>query len=240
MARIKSKIQKKINAKIKEYNPESKAFEEVEFRDQHKDKNLNAIRLEALENGESFLSEETSGLEKLFERELAYQEYTKSDGIDRNYLNAVSKVFGVEAPASLLKKLMHHDYLPAEDYLISVELNQCTSSKPILLQKIDLWIHYCALIDRIIQSTKIQFPNWNKRNKAESEYINAFKLVNQSKLIEDSKSLENIISFFDNYGFSQGKLAKAKYLLSLHLPKVTTLDIAKNIVTYSSLNKKSL
>jgi hypothetical protein len=101
--------------------------------------------------------------------------------------------------------------------------------------KIDTWVSYCHIIDKSIVSMKREFPTWDKMpTKQKNKHIESWKLLAQ---VGNMHELNLLLHFVENYGMNQGVLAKAKALLAQQLPNINTLEIAKAVTIYSSLNK---
>jgi hypothetical protein len=91
------------------------------------------------------------------------------------------------------------------------------------------------MIDKSINSMRTNFPTWDKMStKQKNKYIKPWKSLTK---VANMRELNVLIHFVENYGMNQGVLAKAKALLSQHLPNINTLEIAKAVTIHSSLNK---
>lgn len=106
-------------------------------------------------------------------------------------------------------------------------------------RKIDSWAEYCSMVKEYIKFIKETFPNWDKmKTKEKTEVLKYWKLLANAPFAKlQAPYLALFIDFIDNYQLNQDKEAKAKALLTLNLPSITTIEIARDVTTYSSLSK---
>jgi len=96
--------------------------------------------------------------------------------------------------------------------------------------KIQSWLNYCQLINQSVEYINTTQPRWNKMGKVDKrEYIESLQLLKTAPFIH-LPLLEITIEFLKNYSLNQTSLAKANFLCSLQLPKITDLKTAKEIL----------
>lgn len=227
MAVPKSDIQKEINQDLIAEN--GKVFSEVEFRN-----NKDAIILLAMKNG-TYVSELTDPLEIAFE----YRNYIRTvtqttqahDVLDIR--SATARALGLQHKP-LINQIADSAYLFAGMTYTCHECGHTTDTDDIQA-RIDTWVHYCTIIDKLIHSMRIQFPTWDKMSiKQKNQHIKPWKLLTN---VANMPELNVLIHFLENFGMNQGALAKANVLLMQQLPNITTLEIAKAVTIHTSLNK---
>lgn len=147
---------------------------------------------------------------------------------------ATKMLFGIDNEA-LLQKVTHTEYgVYCEQDTITGEYYFDDK----LQSKVDSWIKYCHSIDRCLQQYSIDQAIWSKSAKNKREYKKYWKDFSQQPLIlNDTNNIIHTYNKFldDNYGLNQSTRAKAKFLLSLELPNISTYKIAKEIVETSEL-----
>ena len=106
-----------------------------------------------------------------------------------------------------------------------------------MLDERDRWIEYCQMIDSAISFINNKFPTWNKMKKSEkNKYIEQLKLYQELDFLEKNDKLDLYIDFLEHYTLHKnGSNAKSAFLLTLNLPKIDTIEIAKEVTKNSQI-----
>lgn len=129
-------------------------------------------------------------------------------------------------------------------YLLAGMTHPChecghTTNTNDLQRKIDTWAEYCSMLKEYIKFINVTFPNWDDmKPKDQAEVLKYWKLLANAPFAQlQAPFLLLFINFLESYKLHQDEEAKAKALLALNLPRITTIEIARDVTTYSSLSK---
>lgn len=105
-----------------------------------------------------------------------------------------------------------------------------------LQSKVNSWVDYCKQIDLCFAQYEEDENQWSKSAKDKSLYKQQWNQLSKKALFKNDSIVAFYNNFLDqNYGLNQKVKAKADYLLTLNLPNVNSLAIAKKIVETSKL-----
>lgn len=234
MAIQKSDEQKAINKILKLHSKKFPAFAESEFRKE----GSSAYELEKLYM--KTLDETLVGREKIWAirnfNYLVYSTIVKSKNFDRDdeldvsmasARTSVAAIFGLHNE-QLIDKIVCMEYI--EDYFSDQYLESETYAK------VSAWVDCCQFVNTLMKYLKKKYPKWSLMSKEEKRNISVYDLMKETSFRDNSSQLQYIVDFLDqDYGLRQKSLAKAHCLLSLKLPNINTLAIAKKVEQYSSL-----
>lgn len=231
MARVLSDLQREINAELTALGGE--AFTEIKYRT-----NADAMTLLSMKDGSyKFASTNLLDQQAEYEQFLRLVSQTKDAFFVKDIKEAAARVFGLQ-----YKPLINE--IADVAYMFTGMTHSCptcgqTHEADDIQGKIDTWVEYCSMVQEYIKFIKKTFPNWNKmKSKEKDGVLNYWKLLENAPFSQgQAPFLSLFFDFVDNYDLHQGKEAKAKALLALNLPRITTIEIARDVTTYSSLNK---
>lgn len=236
MAVGKSDEQKAINDILKLHSSKFPAFTELEFRKE----GSSAYKLEKLYM--KTIDKALGQQEKLWASTnfyyLVYRTIVKSKKIDRYdefdvgiyaARTSVANIFGLHNKL-LIDELICMEY--TETYYCDFYLESE------IYEKVSAWVDCCSFVNTLMKYLKEKYPQWSSLSKEEKRSISVYALMKETSFRDNSSQLQYIVDFLDQeYGLNQKSTAKAHCLLSLGLPKINTLAIAKKIEMYSSLTK---
>lgn len=233
MARKLSPLQSEINAELKAENGKRKSFTELEYRT-----NEDAMTLLSMKNG-TYKFESSDLIDQMGEYRhfLRTVSQTTEAFFVKDIKEASSMAFGLQYKP-LINEIADADYMFTGMTHFCPICGQTTETND-LQRKIDTWVHYCSMVKEYIKFIKDTFPNWDKmKRKDKAEVLKYWKLLANAPFAKlQTPFLSLFIDFIDNYDLHQGSEAKAKALLTLNLPSITTIEIARDVTTYSSLSK---
>lgn len=172
-----------------------------------------------------------------------FEIYLKNKLIDTLDVNAIqiktstAKALGLHHQ-STINKLACDAYLffgmtnPCHECGYEYEVND-------LQRKINAWAGYCQVVKESKHFIKKTFPQWGKmRPKEKTDIINSWKALASIPFMQSSAhNFSFFIDFIENYQLNQGEETKAKALLALNIPNITSIEIAREVTKYSSLSK---
>lgn len=234
MAKKLSHLQREINAELKAENGKRKSFTELEYRT-----NEDAITLLSMKDG-TYKFESSDVIDHMgeYRQFLRIISQTTEEFFVKDIKEATARAFGIQHNP-LINEIADAAYMFKGMTNTCPECGHATEAND-LQQKIDIWIHYCAMVKEYIKFIKDTFPNWDKmKPKEKDEVLHYWKLLANAPFSrQQAPFLSLFIDFIDNnYQLNQDKEAKANMLLRLNFPCITTIEIARDVTTYSSLNK---
>ena len=213
---------KQINKELLEYFPDANLIADVEF--------VSNKDVAAIENTLKKFDGNFKLLEDLYKVVANRPPFTRLVEYPK-IAQVVRELFGFKGNSnkSLINQLIDINYL-------STIIHPYEDVYPIR-NDIESWIEYCKMIDSAISFINRKFPNWNKMKKAEkNQYIEQLKQYQELDFLEKNDKLDLYIDFLEQYTLHKNGLnAKSAFLLTLNLPKIDTIEIAKDVTKNSQI-----